>query len=66
MPMPHSPQKLHILAYLLMVPGIGTSELEIDDNPVGAVGHHAVGTPFDNLAVNHAEYRALVEEAPSA
>lgn len=58
--------KLHVLTHLIVVLRPGTSELEVDDNPLAAVGHHAVGTSLHHLTVvTDAEDGTLVVERPS-
>ena len=59
----HLAYEVHVLAYLFVVLLAFASELEVDDYPLRAVGHDAVGTSLDHLSVGLSRQDgALVEE----
>ena len=41
---PHVGEEVHVAAHLVVILGLGGSELEVDDDPTVAVGHHTVRT----------------------
>ena len=47
-----------------MVFGFGGTELEVDDDPLVAVGHHTVRTMLTDLTVFDGENGTFVEECP--
>ena len=48
---PHVGKEIHVLAYLMMMLGLGGAELEVDDNPLMAVSHHSVRAVLTYLVV---------------
>ena len=71
----HVGEKAHVLTHLVVILGLGGAELEVDDNPSIAVGHHTIGAVLADLAVLvlqtiggrvvDGEYGAFVIESPT-
>ena len=62
---PHLLEQLHILANLVVVFGLGTAELKVDDMRLAPVSHHTVGTTLEDGSVGiQTENGALVEQRP--
>ena len=61
----HRGQEPHVLTNLFVVFGLWTAELEVDNCPLVAVGHDAVGAALHDVAIFDAEDGTLVEECPA-
>ena len=61
----HGGEEVHVAADLVVVLGLGGTELEVDDDPFTAVGYHTVGTMLTDLTVFNGEDGTLVEECPT-
>jgi DNA-binding transcriptional LysR family regulator len=61
----HLLEQLHILANLVVIFGLGTAELKVDDMRLAPVSHHTVGTTLEDGSVGiQTENGALVEQRP--
>ena len=58
----HLAEQVHILLQLIMIFLVPPAELEVDDNHLPAVGHHAVGAKLTDFSLGcDADDGALVE-----
>ena len=55
---------MHVRPHLVVVLGLGRTELEIDDDPFVTVRHHTVRTVLPDLPIFYGEDGTLVEERP--
>ena len=61
----HRGEQLHVLVHLVVILGMRSSELEVDDDPLVAIGHHAIRAALVQLTVFDRENGALIEECPT-
>ena len=54
----HLSEQVHVFAHLVVIAGMFTTELEVNDNSLFTVGHYTVRSPFYGIG---SQYGTLVK-----